>query len=181
MPARFKEPVELTANTPLTDLQRARLAVVGPLYFGGKGAAKLAGPGFNDDPMESRTLMFCVEHKVVDGDQHLYDLWSYMGDSGTFFRAGSADHVAEIIQGGLQCRDEELRAVLAAAMAAANERRKREQAASAKTAAARKQPKQGKPVARAGSPTKAAAKKPTAKKKPVPSKSSVREKAPRRS
>jgi hypothetical protein len=117
MPARFTESVELTAATPLTDLHRARLAVVGPLYFGGKGPANLAGADLEGDPMETRTLMFCEERKVVDGDRHLYDAWFYMGDSGTFFTPGTTKHVAEIIQCGLQCGEPNVRAILAAAMA----------------------------------------------------------------
>jgi hypothetical protein len=116
MPARFTAPIELSASTLSTDLLQRRLAVVGPRYFGGKGPATLAGQGFDGDPMESRTLMFCVERKVMDGARHLYDAWFYMGDSGTFFAAGTADPIARVIQGGLQCDDPEVRAVLVPAM-----------------------------------------------------------------
>jgi hypothetical protein len=91
MPARFTAPIELSANTLSTDLLRQRLAVVGPRYFG-------------------------VERKVMDGARHLYDAWFYMGDSGTFFAAGTADPIARVIQGGLQCDDPEVRAVLVPAM-----------------------------------------------------------------
>jgi hypothetical protein len=116
MPARFNEPTDLNATTPLTELHRARLAVVGPRYFGGKGPANLPGADSNGDPMESRTLLFCEERKVVDGERHLFDAWFYMADSGTFFVAGTADPIARIIQCGLQCDDATLRAILGPAM-----------------------------------------------------------------
>jgi hypothetical protein len=120
MPLRFTERTELKANTPLTELQGARLAAVGPLYFGGAGGAQLAGDDFDDDPMASRTLMFCFEWKIVDGPEHVYDAWLYMTDSGTFFKAGTADRVAEVIQFGLQCGDLKLRAELGPAMVEAH-------------------------------------------------------------
>jgi hypothetical protein len=116
MPLRFVERTELQASTPLSDLQRARLAVVGPRYFGGSGAAQLASDDFDDDPMQTRTLMFCFEWKIVDGAHHRYDAWLYMTDSGTFFKAGTAEPVAAVIQFGLACDDPKLRGELGPAM-----------------------------------------------------------------
>src|SRR6185503_16437295 len=54
--------------------------------------------------------------KVVDGERHLYDAWLYMGDSGTFFRAGTTEDVAMVIQSGLECEDREIRSQLGPAM-----------------------------------------------------------------
>lgn len=56
---------------------------------------------------------------VFDGETHVYDAWFYMVDSGSFFRAGTADEVAGIIQFGLECEDEPLRMELGKAMVAA--------------------------------------------------------------
>ena len=40
---------------------------------------------------------------VLDGDgEMVYEAWFYMGDSGTIFRAGTLNVVAEIVQGGIE-------------------------------------------------------------------------------
>src|SRR5262249_22008822 len=54
--------------------------------------------------------------RIVDGDRHAYDAWLYMSDSGTIFRAGTIDRVAEIVQRGLECSDRTLRALIGPAM-----------------------------------------------------------------
>lgn len=46
-----------------------------------------------------------------------YDAWRYSVDSGTVFRAGSTDVIAEIIQDGLECSDRALRLALIDALA----------------------------------------------------------------
>src|SRR5579863_364105 len=119
MPARFIDQRKRTSSDPLSDIERAQLDVIGPKYFGGKGAARLAGDDDDGDPMETRTLIECESWRIVDGDRHVYDAWYYMGDSGTIFKTGTTAVVAEVIQCGLQCANSSLRTQLGAAMVAA--------------------------------------------------------------
>jgi hypothetical protein len=114
MPARFVEKRIISAVEELNPIEREQLRVAGKYYDG------------DDRPVEDRLAGGVVEGdgslfdtelwKVIDGDQHLYDVWLYMGDSGTFFRAGTTEDVAMVIQCGLECEDRELRAQLGPAM-----------------------------------------------------------------
>ncbi|HWU91212.1 MAG TPA: hypothetical protein VN253_28290, partial [Kofleriaceae bacterium] len=141
--------------------------------------------------------------KIVDGDRHLYDAWFYMSDSGTFFRAGTTEDVAMVIQCGLECEDTELRARLGPAMvearllpagdasyagfAAALELQLTEgtgegeepEPAAKKPAAATKKPAAKKPAAKKAAAKKAAAKK-AAPQKPAAKKAPVKKAAPKR-
>lgn len=45
-----------------------------------------------------------------------FDAWLYMVDSGTIFRAGTTEVVAEVVQGSIECSDPALRAALADAI-----------------------------------------------------------------
>lgn len=59
----------------------------------------------------------CERWEVVGDDgAPLYDVWLYEADSGTVFRAGTTEVVAEIIQCGLQCDDPALRGPLGEAL-----------------------------------------------------------------
>jgi hypothetical protein len=166
---RFTERKELTASDALTEAQRAQLDVIGPLYFGGTGAARLADDDYDDDPTETRTLLSCAVLKGVDGARHVYDAWFYMTDSGTIFKAGSSERVAEIIQCGLQCGNAKLRSALGPAMVAANLLPRSDSCYEEFAAllemqkAAPKKPKKKKPAPKKKKPT--AKKKPTRKKK----------------
>jgi hypothetical protein len=53
-----------------------------------------------------------------DNKKHVYDVWLYMGDSGTVFKAGRTVVVAEIVQGGLECKSLALKLALKAVLAA---------------------------------------------------------------
>jgi hypothetical protein len=176
MPARFVEKRIINAVEDLNPIEREQLRAAGRFYDG------------DDRPVEDRLAGGVVEGdgslfdtelwKVADGDLHLYDAWFYMGDSGTFFRAGTTEDVAMVIQSGLECEDPGIRAQLGPAMvearllpesdasyadfaaALAAQGGQRSPKKSAKKAAAKK-PAAKKPA------KKAAAKKPTAKKAPA--------------
>jgi hypothetical protein len=114
MPARFVEKRIISALEELDPMEREQLRVAGQLYDGvdRPAADRLAGGVVEGDGSLFDTELW----KVVDGDRHLYDAWFYMGDSGTFFRAGSTDVVAEIIQSGLECEESRVRAQFGPAM-----------------------------------------------------------------
>src|SRR5262245_5241974 len=110
MPARFVEKRIISVVEELSPIEREQLRAAGKFYDG------------TDRPVEDRLAggvdegdgsLFDTElWKVVDGSNHLYDAWFYMGDSGTFFRAGTTDDVAMVIQSSLDCEDPEVRGQL---------------------------------------------------------------------
>lgn len=116
MAARFVDKQEIRSIDQLSHIQREQLRLAGKAYDGEDlpAEARLAG----DEPEEEETsfLGFCSLWRVVDGDRHLYDVWLYMVDSGAIYRANTTDIVAEIIQFGLECEDEEVRMALGPAM-----------------------------------------------------------------
>jgi len=114
MPARFVDKRIINSVEELSPMEREQLRVAGKFYDG------------DDRPVEDRLAGGVVEGdgslfdtelwKVVDGRDHLYDAWFYMSDSGTFFRAGTTEDVAMVIQCGLECDDPDIRAQLGPAM-----------------------------------------------------------------
>jgi hypothetical protein len=117
MPARFVDKRIISSVDELSPIEREQLRVAGKFYDG------------DDRPVEDRLAGGVVEGdgslfdtelwRVVDGRHHLYDAWFYMSDSGTFFRAGTTEDVAMVIQCGLECDDPDIRSQLGPAMVAA--------------------------------------------------------------
>lgn len=116
MAARFADKLAVSSLSELTEIEREQLRLAGQRYDGENlpAAARLAGE--EPEQEEGSFLGFCDLWRVVDGDEHLYDAWLYMVDSGTIFRAGTTEIVAEIIQCGLECEDEDIRMQLGPAM-----------------------------------------------------------------
>src|SRR5689334_12349106 len=114
MPARFVEKRIISSVEELSPIEREQLRLAGKFYDGDDRPVedRLAGGVHENDGSLFDTELW----KVVDGDRHLYDAWFYMGDSGTFFRAGTTEDVAMVIQCGLECEDRELRSQLGPAM-----------------------------------------------------------------
>jgi hypothetical protein len=118
MPARFIDKRIINLVEELNPTEREQLRVAGRFYDGDdrSAAERLAGGVVEGDGSLFDTELW----KVVDGDRHLYDAWFYMGDSGTFFRAGTTEDVAMVIQGGLECEDPVIRGQLGPAMVEAS-------------------------------------------------------------
>jgi hypothetical protein len=99
-----------------TEIEKAQLRHAGKLWDGEdrpiEERLEVGGP----DEAEGSFAGFCDLWKVVDGDQHVYDAWFYIVDSGTVFRAGTTEDVAVVIQFGLECSDPAIRAQLGPAM-----------------------------------------------------------------
>jgi hypothetical protein len=112
---RFMKPTEIRSLDQLSDVEREQLRLAGLLYDGQDlpAAERLAEGDVDEGPT---FLGFCELCRVVDGDEHVFDVWLYMVDSGTIFRAGTTEKVAEIIQFGLECPNPELRERLGTAM-----------------------------------------------------------------
>jgi hypothetical protein len=98
----------------LSPIEREQLRAAGRLYDGEDldAEARLT----EDDQDEAGFRGFCTLWRVVDGDETRFDAWLYQVDSGTFFRAGTTEVVAEVIQFGLECDDPEVRRELGPAM-----------------------------------------------------------------
>ena len=110
----FANKREPGSYTELSELERQQLVVAGRLWDG------------RDLPVEARLDpeapckwedpnlhgMFEIWDVLEDG-QLRYTAMLYMVDSGTFFDAGTTERVAEVMQGYLDCSDEELYAAMA--------------------------------------------------------------------
>jgi hypothetical protein len=112
---QFVDRTEVRSIDQLSQVQREQLRLSGVAYDGQDlpADARLAEGDVDEGPT---FLGFCEHWRVVDGDEHVFDAWMYMVDSGTFFRAGTTEQVAEIIQFGLECPDPQLRQRLGAAL-----------------------------------------------------------------
>jgi hypothetical protein len=108
---------EIIDAAGLSPVEREQLRAAGRLYDGEDldAEARLA----DDDNDEASFRGFCTLWRVVDGDEARFDAWLYQVDSGTLFRAGTTEVVAEVIQFGLECSDPEVRRELGPAMVAA--------------------------------------------------------------
>ncbi|MCC6559402.1 MAG: hypothetical protein IT372_41300 [Polyangiaceae bacterium] len=116
MAARFVDKQEVRSVAQLSKLQAEQLRLAGKAYDGEDLPVEARLAGDEPEHEEGSFLGFCNLYKVVDGDRHLYDAWIYMVDSGTIFRAGTTEKVAEIIQFGLECDDPVIRMALGPAM-----------------------------------------------------------------
>jgi hypothetical protein len=121
----------------LTPLQQAQLVAAGKRYDGGEysAAERLSFEGSDAHPGGQKQSFkgFLEIREIVDASsgRPAYDAFLYMVDSGTIFRTGTTDVVADIIQCGLECDDEALEAALDAVVA--DEPAMEEKAASKKT------------------------------------------------
>lgn len=117
MPIRLVIPdlAPVTGLDALDDIARAQLAVASRLYGGVEHTAEevFAVPSEELDEGERIAPAFLDRGRVFDADgNHLYDLYFYNVDSGTFFARGTTDVVAQIIQLGIECDDDALNEAL---------------------------------------------------------------------
>lgn len=110
-----RQPVESADG--MTGAARAQIVAAGKLYDGEDRTPEQRFA--EDDGSETSWSGYCFYAPVFDGEEIAYDAWFMMVDSGTFFRAGTTDAVAGIIQFGLECDDKALRDELGVAMVAA--------------------------------------------------------------
>jgi hypothetical protein len=104
----------------LSPLQREQIVAAGKRYDGGDFSAeeRLSDEGSDAEGQEQSWKGFLEIREIVDAEgKPAYDAYLYMADSGTVFRAGTTEIVAEIIQFGLECDDPELEAALESVVA----------------------------------------------------------------
>ncbi len=110
----FTNKREISSADQLTPLQAEQLRACGNAYDGSDLSPAELLPGADGD----EGILNAVEvWDVVEDDTLVYEAWLYQVDSGTIFRAGTTELVAEIIQCGLECDDETLKVELGTAMA----------------------------------------------------------------
>lgn len=156
--------VALVPLEPLDAAAARQLEAVSERYDGKKrtAAAILAGDD-EDEAIVPSTVRRIV---LTENGERKYDAWMYMGDTATVFVAGTTEVVAEVVQGGLECRDAGLKRELRTALAEAKERAR----SGRETAARTKAP----PKAARTAPPPAKNTKTTKKKRPTPAKKAKR-------
>ena len=122
MTLSFTNPREPQGVEDLSLIEAKQLGLAGSFY---DGEELTAGQRLGEDPdifEESSFLGFLDLWDVVDEEGRVvYTAFLYMVDSGTFFKAGTLEHVAEVIQGYLDTKNEALYASLADAIRRARE------------------------------------------------------------
>lgn len=100
--------------------------------YGGKKLTVKAILANDDDDLEARISTGMLDRAgVVDAKgARVYDAWFYGGDAGTFFRAGSTEVVADLIQDSVDGADAAIRDALRAALKAPVKRKKKATAVS---------------------------------------------------
>ncbi len=105
MPLKFVNPRTPESVGELTARQKEQLVVAGELYDGEHLSAE---ERLSNGGQETSFLGLVEVWDVMEGGVLVYEAWFTMVDSGTFFRAGTTEAIAEVIQFGLECNDEEL-------------------------------------------------------------------------
>ncbi|MFF8512817.1 hypothetical protein ACF064_32570 [Streptomyces sp. NPDC015492] len=105
----------MTSLAQLTATQVEQLRLCGIGYDGEElpPEQRVTGKGAADE--ESGVLNFCTLWDVVVDGSLAYEAWFYQVDSGSFFKTGTTEEVAEVIQFGLEC-GEDLEEILGAGM-----------------------------------------------------------------
>lgn len=123
MVLRFTNKQEPSSHDQLTELQRQQLVAAGKLWDGRDlpAEARLSedAPADFEDPNFSG--LFEIWDVLDDQGEVIYTTLIYKVDSGSFFKAGTTDEVAEVIQFYLSCEDEELFAAVIDALELAKE------------------------------------------------------------
>jgi hypothetical protein len=113
----FQNPRQPQSATDLTAHLQEQLSIAGRLYDGSPLSAQVR---LETEDWE-RTFQSCTLLDLAEEDGRVvYEAWFHHGDSGTIFRAGTTEVVAEVVQCGLECEDEALRKAIRAAVQVAH-------------------------------------------------------------
>ncbi|WP_369776425.1 hypothetical protein [Streptomyces sp. R33] len=111
--ADFTNRRQITSVAQLTPIQAEQIALCGAAY---DDEDLPADRRLSSDPEDESVLSFCELWDVVADQSPVYEAWFYQSDSGSIFLAGTTEMVAQIMQCGLECDDEERELELGAAM-----------------------------------------------------------------
>lgn len=158
-----------SAEETFSEIEQSQLRACGRNYFGKE--LPLSQLLSVDNHCEE-SLRHVLSYRAVGDAQgkHVYDMWEYMGDSGSIFEVGTTNEVAAIVQGSVECEDEALRDALEKVMRQGAPKPSGGKKAPAKKASAKEPGATKKPAAKLAKKT-ASAPKPSggksAKKAPV--------------
>ncbi|MEU3722588.1 hypothetical protein [Streptomyces sp. NPDC031705] len=113
--AEFTHRRHITSVTQLGSVQLEQVRLCGTAYDDEDLPAERR---LNQDaPDDEAVLYACELWDVVAADgTPLYEAWFYQSDSGSIFRAGTTEMVAQVIQCGLECEDPQRELELGTAM-----------------------------------------------------------------
>jgi hypothetical protein len=114
MTMRVAERRELTTAKGLAPAQDAQFRHIGAEHF---GPGKLF-PGKPTIGAGKHSMSFVFLSRIVDGAEHVFDLWQYLGNSGTIFRANTTEVIADIYRYDVRCPKRSLRNALQKAIEA---------------------------------------------------------------
>ncbi|MEV7522142.1 hypothetical protein [Streptomyces sp. NPDC091371] len=105
---------QITSVEQLDPVQVEQLRLCGAAYDGEDlPAERRLNP---DDPDDEAALYSCELWDLESNGSRVYEAWFYQSDSGSVFRAGTTEMVAQVIQCGLECEDGDVEMELGAAM-----------------------------------------------------------------
>jgi hypothetical protein len=114
---RIKARVRPIVEAKLDATAKKQLEAANRRYGGHKMTTKQI---FAAEAQEGEVILPSLTERLTLEDskkKHVYDAWLYNGDSGTVFKARSTVAVAEIIQGGLECKSLALKLALTMVLA----------------------------------------------------------------
>ncbi|MEU9182624.1 hypothetical protein AB0C90_38625 [Streptomyces sp. NPDC048550] len=111
--ADFTNRRQITSVAQLNPIQAEQVALCGAAY---DDEDLPADRRLSSEPEDESVLYLCELWDVVADGSPVYEAWFYQADSGSIFRAGTTEMVAQIIQCGLECADEERKLELGTAM-----------------------------------------------------------------
>ncbi|MEV8536407.1 hypothetical protein [Streptomyces sp. NPDC051211] len=104
---------QITSVAQLNPIQAEQVVLCGTAY---DDEDLPADRRLSSDPEDESVLNFCELWDVVADGSPVYEAWFYQSDSGSIFLAGTTEMVAQIIQCGLECMDQERELELGTAM-----------------------------------------------------------------
>jgi hypothetical protein len=111
--ADFTNRRQITSVAQLNPVQAEQVTLCGAAY---DDEDLPADHRLSPDPDDESVLNYCELWDVVVDGSPVYEAWFYQSDSGSIFLAGTTEMVAQIIQCGLECPDEERELELGTAM-----------------------------------------------------------------
>ena len=142
-------------------LEQSQLLAAGCAYFGKTLTLEQL---LSTDDNSEESIRHVLSYRAV-GDakcNHVYDMWEFMGDSGSVFEVGTTNEVAAIVQASIECDNRALCEALEKVMRQKAPKAPVVKKRAAKKAAAKKKVAK-KPVVKKLAAKKAVAKKPAAK------------------
>ncbi|OKJ49566.1 hypothetical protein AMK27_36615 [Streptomyces sp. CB02009] len=110
---------KITSVDRLNTTQLEQLRLSGIAYDGQDLPPEERISSHDESELES-VLNSCELWDVATDGFVVFEAWLYQGDSGSIFKAGTTEMIAEIIQCGLECDDDDIELKIGMAMVQSN-------------------------------------------------------------